>query len=247
MNPSPTRQYVCPCARMSLEDIFQALDDSRGNLLLASQRTGLGSFCHGCEPTSRGLVLEWCTQRGVALTGQPAALIHTPVESPELGEVGVWETAWVIEDDRLHTRVLLPNLPNPDVPQDCIPVPYQLRLHDSAGRVVLAKEEGVIQPGHTAIWETRDLLTKARQAPPFHGNLTIMLKRRSMGTMRAYHHWYNDRFIAWKWPMWRMDALSALLPSRRLTLLIWTSSRKSPQSSLPIVTITRTMAALPFS
>lgn len=109
--------------------------------------------------------------------------------------------ALVVERADLHTRVVLANVE--PAGETFGAVDLTAELVDASGATVATARRG-IAPNRTLVIEARDLL-RGDRAERFAGMLLLRGRRRHIGSLRPYMHYYNDLSLASTHDQWTAD------------------------------------------
>ena len=102
--------------------------------------------------------------------------------------------SWYRDTPDMRTRVFVSNLEVPEAPHLCQPVTLLVSLFDEQGGVLKTKRVGV-QRNASVMLELRDLLPAASRGHVQSGQVRIDFEGPTLGSSRAYLHWYNDRCL----------------------------------------------------
>jgi bacterioferritin-associated ferredoxin len=108
--------------------------------------------------------------------------------------------ALVVERPDLHTRIVLANVEPAEVAFGAVDLAVEL-VDGGGGTVATARHP--LRPNRTLVIEARDLLDRAEA--DFAGMLVVRGRRRHIGSLRPYMHYYNDGSIASTHDQWTAD------------------------------------------
>ena len=113
--------------------------------------------------------------------------------------------ALVVERRDLHARMIVANVDDGADAPACGAVDLDVRLIDAAGTTVMV-ERREVGANRTLVIEASDLLRAAAAADgTFAGMLLLEGRRRHIGSLRPYVHYYNDVSIASTHDQWTAD------------------------------------------
>jgi hypothetical protein len=113
--------------------------------------------------------------------------------------------ALVVEQPELKTRVLLSNVGHGPGQLRFGDVDLEIELLDDAGAPVHASTHR-IAGDRMLVLEASEMLGRRSAAPWFTGSLVVRGRRRDVGSLRPYMHYYNDVSIASTHDQWTADA-----------------------------------------
>jgi bacterioferritin-associated ferredoxin len=110
----------------------------------------------------------------------------------------------VVERPNLHSRVVIANINRSDQTHEFKELDLNVQLVDQAGAMIYAQSHHVPQEG-TLLLEGREMLGGRGQGLDFVGAVVVTGKRRHIGSLRPYTHYYNDRSFASTHDQWTPD------------------------------------------
>jgi hypothetical protein len=102
--------------------------------------------------------------------------------------------SWYRDTPDMRTRLCVSNLEVPEAPNLCQPVTLLISLFDEQGATLRTRRVG-IQRNASLVLEIRDLLPPASRGHIQSGQVRIDFEGPTLGSSRAYLHWYNDRCL----------------------------------------------------
>ena len=102
--------------------------------------------------------------------------------------------AWYRDAVNLHTRLFVSNLELPDAPELCQPTSVLVRLFEQDGSEVVARRWPLARNASLHV-ELAELLPVHRRGHLESGQVQVDFEGPTLGSSRAYLHWYNDRSL----------------------------------------------------
>jgi bacterioferritin-associated ferredoxin len=113
--------------------------------------------------------------------------------------------ALVVEQPELRTRLLLSNVGRGPGRLEFGDVELEINLLDQAGALVHASTRRVAGD-RMLVLEMAELIGATSAAPCFTGAVIVRGRRRDIGSLRPYMHYYNDVSVASTHDQWTADA-----------------------------------------
>ena len=107
----------------------------------------------------------------------------------------------VVERPDLHSRVVIANVNRTERLQEFGPLDLQIQLLDQTGALVYDRQHHV-SADETLILEGRQMIGGRGQGLDFYGPVVVRGRRRHIGSLRPYTHYYNDASIASTHDQW---------------------------------------------
>lgn len=150
----------------------------------------------------------------------------------------------VVERPDLHSRVVIANVNRSERQREFGALDLKVQLVDHAGALVYDKPHHVAQDG-TLLLEGREMIGGRGQGLDFLGAVIVHGRRRHVGSLRPYTHYYNDGSIASTHDQWTPDvarhhgycAMVRIPPDDRLLVYVSVSNiEPSPYRSKVFLT-----------
>jgi bacterioferritin-associated ferredoxin len=208
MNERTGSVPVCYCKNLSRAEIETAIRSGAGTVVQLRERTGATSKCYGCladieeilylrrdaEPDLPEGGLRNLVRRvpGVRQLRRKAHQAMKSLRREISWHFNPWKLGtWVVEQENLHSRLVMCNLECPGEPRAFNPFRLAIDFYAQNGQRV-GRVQRVLKRNQTLVLETRDLLDELEMKSPTCGMLEVSYTNRFVRSGRCYTQWYND-------------------------------------------------------
>lgn len=198
---------VCYCKNLYRAELEAAIREGACTVAQLRERTGATSKCYGCLADVEDLIYQRHADTESTETGRRGLSSLIPgvrglrrqarraireVRRELAWRRNPWKLGtWVVEQENLHSRLVMCNLECPGERRAFNPFHLQIDFYMPDGKLA-GTVHRVLGRNQTLVLETRDLLDSLGVPAPAHGMLEVSYANRYVRSGRCYTQWYNE-------------------------------------------------------